>query len=138
MVDIQLKMSRDGMTANDLLVWIVNVFDLTFSEWDRQIDRMELGVDFPVGFSDSSYILVARNKAIEEEGSSSFHLFSFAEPFDGGVWLSILGAIIFTGLVYRLVSITYTADQVTIPGKLFSTNKLMLTFLSTPDTNNNI
>lgn len=97
-------------TTDELLTWAVDVYDFSFSEWDRTIDRIKMGVDFPYGFSDSSTILIARNTAEDE---STFHVFSFLAPFDFDVWGSLVATIVFTGLVYRCISRTYSIGQST-------------------------
>ena len=97
-------------TINDLLLWTVNAYDFSFAEWDRSIDRMKLGIDFPTGFRDSSTILIALTT---DDDEANFHIFSFLQPFDWSVWLSIVITIIFTGLVYRLSSHIYKIEQST-------------------------
>lgn len=102
---------KPNATTNELLVWTVNAYDFSFSGWDHSIERMQLGVDFPMGFADSSTILITRNSAADD---NDFNFFSFLQPFDWTVWVSILVTIIFTGLVYRWVSKTYSIGQSTM------------------------
>ncbi|KAL7539943.1 hypothetical protein ACHAXR_009731 [Thalassiosira sp. AJA248-18] len=98
-------------TFDDLLSWAAYAYDFSFAEWDRTIERMQLGLDFPAGFSDSSTILIGRNTNDDEP---SFRVFSFMQPFDWTVWVSILATTIFTGLAYKLVSKTYYIGQTTM------------------------
>ena len=102
-----------NVTADTVLPWTVNTYnDVSFAEWDRTIERMKLGVDFPMGFSDSSTILIARSS--NDGTKSTFQVFSFLQPFDWTVRISIVGTVIFTGLVYRWVSKTYSIGQSTM------------------------
>lgn len=102
---------KHNKTTNELLEWAVDVYDFSFSQWDRTADRMKLGVDFPAGFSDSSTILIARDTGKDK---TSFNAFSFLRPFNWAVWISIVGTVIFTGLIYRWVSKVYSVGQSTL------------------------
>jgi Ligand-gated ion channel len=94
--------TTDGnMTWSDLLLWELYHFDISADYWGRSTERMGRGVSFPRGWYDGSVILVqsvARNK-VDDDVS----LWSFLLPFDRWVWFSIIGAIVFTGLMYLVL-----------------------------------
>jgi hypothetical protein len=93
-----LSAAVDGnKTWTDLLEWEIDHFDIAAEYWGRSEARMALGISFPKGWYDGSIIL-AQTKDTSNQDNSSF--WSFLLPFDGKVWLAIIAAILFTGLMY--------------------------------------
>jgi Ligand-gated ion channel len=84
-------------TWSDLLVWETEHFDISADYWGRSTERMGRGVSFPRGWYDGSVILA---QSVAPTGSKEVSLWSFLLPFDRWVWVAIIGAIIFTGLMY--------------------------------------
>lgn len=92
--------TKDGnKTWTDLLVWETDHFDIAADYWGRSTVRMGLGISFPKGWYDGSIILAQSNTASEDD----FSIWAFLLPFDVGVWLLIILAIFFTGLMYFLL-----------------------------------
>lgn len=99
---------QPNATVADLLLWSVNAYDISFSEWDRSIDRMKLGVNFPPGFTDTSLILIG-NKSMEDK--SSFKLLSYMQPFNWYVWAAIVVTVFVTGMIYRVLHKIYYIER---------------------------
>lgn len=87
-------------TWTDLLLWGTDYFDVYADWYARTIDRLHMGVTFPEGFYDSSYLLVAIDEQPEE---ASINLWQWLEPFDTSVWYCIIATIIFSGVLYQLL-----------------------------------
>lgn len=99
---------QPNASVDDLLLWAVNTYDFTFTEWDRTIERMKLGIDFPTGFTDTSTILIADNSDVDKR---TFNPFSFLQPFNIFVWLAIILTIALTAFVYRSLKKIYNANE---------------------------
>ena len=87
-------------TWSDLLLWELHHFDISADYWGRSTERMGRGVSFPKGWYDGSVVLV---QSVAAYKSKDVSLWSFLLPFDGYVWMAIMGAIIFTGLMYLVL-----------------------------------
>jgi len=83
-------------------MWSMETFDISIEKWgQKSIDRMALGASFPVGFFDSS--LVLGEIFLPSQTTRHVDLWSFLDPFEAGLWLSILATVIFSGMVYWLI-----------------------------------
>lgn len=83
----------------DVLYDSVVNYDFSFAEWVHNQERRIRGISFPVGWYDSSTILV-QNQVKEEV---IFDLFAFLRPFSNQVWGMIMGVFILSGLLYWLI-----------------------------------
>ena len=90
----------ENMTWTDSLLWQVHHFDISADYWGSNADRLARGVAFPRGWYDGQVVLVQSMTGRSEDEISWW---SFLLPFDRNVWLAIVGAIIFTGLMYLLL-----------------------------------
>lgn len=45
-------------TWTELLLWMTENFDISVEWWAKTLERLKLGVNFPEGWYDCSYILV--------------------------------------------------------------------------------
>jgi hypothetical protein len=94
------SMIDGNRTWSDLLLWELEHFDISADYWGRSTERMGRGVSFPKGWYDGSVVLV---QSVAPYLSKEVSLWSFLLPFDRNVWMAIVGAIIFTGLMYLLL-----------------------------------
>jgi Ligand-gated ion channel len=85
-------------TWTDVLQWEVENFDISVDTWYRSADRISLGISFPQGWFDSSIILAGT-----EDTSDRVDIWGFLIPFEWSVWLSIAGAIFFSGFVFFIL-----------------------------------
>lgn len=93
-----LDSAIDGnRTWSDLLRWELDHFDISADYWGRSTERMAQGVSFPKGWYDGNVVLV---QSVARYQTDNVSFWSFLLPFDRYVWVSIVGAIIFTGLMY--------------------------------------
>jgi hypothetical protein len=83
-------------SSTDMLEWEVETFDIAADYWSRSVDRMSRGISFPQGWYDGSFILATSESPADDE----FNLWSFLLPFEPTVWVAILGAIFFSGIIY--------------------------------------
>ena len=96
-----LDSTVDGnYTWSDFLLWELHHFDISADYWGRSSERMGRGVSFPKGWYDGSVVLV---QSVAPYISQEVSLWSFLLPFDRYVWMSIAGAIVFTGLMYLVL-----------------------------------
>ena len=96
------NIATDGnKTWTDILLWSIEVFDISMEKWGQSIDRMALGVSFPVGFFDSS--LVIGELYQPNQSKPKVDLWSFLKPFAAHLWLTIVATVIVSGLVYWLL-----------------------------------
>jgi Ligand-gated ion channel len=94
------SMVDGNKTWSDLLLWELDHFDISADYWGRSTERMARGVSFPKGWYDGSVVLV---QSVAPYKSKDVSLWSFLLPFDRYVWLAIVGAIVFTGLMYLVL-----------------------------------
>ena len=92
-------------TWSDLLEWEVQTYDVAMGKWDRTASRIANKIAFPIGWYDSSIILV---QSVQDDGDS-LNIWSFLLPFEMGVWGLILAAIVVSGLLYFLLERMDTA-----------------------------
>ena len=81
----------------DMLVWIVDYYDVAVWWWFALYSREALGVSFPKGWYDGSIIIIAKQET--ENYFDTFSPFSWSKPFTPGVWLFLLATMIVTGIV---------------------------------------
>jgi len=91
---------NQNKTWTDLLKWATDTYDIAMAEWDRTATRLSMEMTFPVGFSDSSIILVQLNKT---KSLNWNQIWTFLLPFQGAVWWMILVALFASGVLYYLV-----------------------------------
>ena len=97
-------------TWTELVAWAVEVFDVSVDWWNHTPERLKMGIGFPEGFVDASYIMVGIKQ--DEDGDSSSSDGSFAEkydflwawtqPFSTTVWLFICITIIVSAILYTM------------------------------------
>lgn len=95
--------ATQGKTWTDLLLWEINNFDLAVDYWARSAERMAMGVSFPHGWYDGSIVLAFMQSGNGQNHDETVNLWSFLQPFEASVWLAIVAAIVFTGIVYFLL-----------------------------------
>lgn len=112
--------SVDGnKTWSDMLVWEVNNFDIAADYWGRSEIRIARGVSFPTGWYDGSIILATSVEPDDDTGFTS--LWGFLDPFDLQVWIAIIGAIIFTGLMYFVLErLNSASDELALEENLMA------------------
>lgn len=89
-------------TFTELLAWSAEFFDVSAFWWDNTVERLQLGLSFPDGYVDGSFILVGVESANVEE---SINLWAWLKPFDPSVWVLILITIFFSGCMYQLLEV---------------------------------
>ena len=89
-----------NMTWTDSLVWQVHHFDISADYWGSNSERLGRGISFPRGWFDGDVVLV---QSVAGYNTDSISLWSFLLPFDRNVWFAIVGAIIFTGMMYLVL-----------------------------------
>jgi hypothetical protein len=94
------SMIDGNYTWTDLLLWELHHFDISADYWGRSTERMGRNVAFPKGWYDGSVVLV---QSIANHETEDVSLWSFLKPFDRNVWITIIAAIIFTGLMYLIL-----------------------------------
>jgi len=93
----------------DVLLDAVERYDFSFAEWVHNQERRRLGISFPVGWFDSSTILV-QNKV---ETVAVLELAAFLRPFSVEVWYLICAVIFYSGVVYWFIDkIEYPNDKI--------------------------
>jgi hypothetical protein len=98
-LDIEKDINK---TWTDILLWGVEVYDISVEVWGKSLARQALGVSFPAGWYDSSATFV-EHIAESERVKKVVNIWAFLDPFTYSVWLSILAFIVITGLVYWLL-----------------------------------
>ncbi|KAL3773108.1 hypothetical protein ACHAWO_008703, partial [Cyclotella atomus] len=87
---------QPNATADDILLWTVNAYDVSLTMWDATLNRLKLGITFPGKFVDTSTVLVATNADSREQ--ISFDAFAFLKPFSIWVWVCTIITIVFTSM----------------------------------------
>lgn len=105
---------QPNATFDELLLWTVNAYDISWTTWDGTLARLKLGITFPGGFADTSTILVT--KSVDSKEETTFDPFSFLKPFNWIVWICTIVTIIFTALMYRFIQQIYDAQEQTNHG----------------------
>jgi len=95
--------SAQGKTWTDLLLWSIETYDVSARWWLHIPDRIAKGVSFPRGWYNSDVIIIARKDEDTFFEHSVFHPFSWSRPFTAGVWLSLLGTLIVTGVLFGYI-----------------------------------
>jgi hypothetical protein len=85
-------------TWADILLWSIEVYDVSAEIWGRSIERIGLGVSFPVGWYDSSIVFVDHLEVGETQ--EVINIWAFLTPFNTAVWFINFAFVIFTGLLY--------------------------------------
>jgi Ligand-gated ion channel len=98
-LDIEKDVNK---TWTDILLWGVEVFDISVEVWGKSLARQALGVSFPTGWYDSSATFV-EHIAESEQLKKVVNIWAFLDPFSYSVWLAIMAFIVVTGLVYWLL-----------------------------------
>ncbi|CAB9506831.1 receptor subunit 1 [Seminavis robusta] len=89
-----------GKTWTNLLLWGTDYFDVYCDWYAKTLARLKLGISFPEGFYDSSYILVG---VAEAPPDNSINLWQWLEPFDTQVWICIVITIIGSGVLHQIL-----------------------------------
>ena len=84
-------------TWSDLLIWLVDSYDVAVWWWFALHSREALGASFPTGWYDGSIIIVAKQES--ENFFDTFSPFSWSKPFTPGVWALLTLTMIVTGII---------------------------------------
>jgi len=99
----------NNKTWTDLLVWVTDHYDVAADIWGRSTLRKSKGISFTENYFDNSIIIVQRS---DNKFSSRNRLWSFFDPFDKWVWITIGAFIFLTGFLYTFLEwLDHNADQ---------------------------
>ncbi|CAE7508392.1 GRID1 [Symbiodinium sp. CCMP2456] len=85
-------------------------FDLvTYAYWFITPERMSIGAYSPYGILDAVYWAVVMEET--KDAIDLEEIFSFLTPFSGAVWLSFLGLMVATGLMYRVLEVGRNSED---------------------------
>jgi hypothetical protein len=108
-------------TWNDLLAWGTESYDINADWWVSTIERLRVGIGFPEGFVDASFILVGTKKDHEHESSKKADFWTWLEPFDHYLWIAIAVTVLISGALYEIVERNDPArdakSRMWVPGK---------------------
>jgi hypothetical protein len=90
-------------TWTELLGWAVESYDVSADWWVHSAERYKIGVTFPDGFVDSSYILVGFKEDDDGGSSKKADFWTWLEPFDLDLWIAIFVTFIISGALYEVV-----------------------------------
>ncbi|CAB9526101.1 receptor ionotropic, NMDA 1 [Seminavis robusta] len=93
--------SSYNMTWTELLLWIVENYDLSMGHFDHTVERMEGGVTFPEPWYDDSMILIDRQRSLRE--TNDVDPLNWTKPFEPAVWGMIVLTVVLSGLVYQFI-----------------------------------
>lgn len=94
--------TTDGnRTWTDILLWSIQVADISMEVWGHGNNRLAMGVSFPTGFFDHS--LVLGELVTPSQVKRVVDLWSFLKPFGAKLWVTILATVVGTGLVYYML-----------------------------------
>ena len=105
--------SVQGKTWTDLLLWSIGTYDVSARWWLHIPTRIAAGVSFPRGWYNADVIIIARK---DESFFEDLRLFSWSRPFTAGVWLSLFGTLIVTGVLFA-----YLENKKLLSGTSFRT-----------------
>ena len=88
-------------TWTDILLWSIELFDISMGKWGQSVDRMALGVSFPVGYFDGSLVLGELYQP--SQSTRQVDVWSFLKPFGGMLWNTIVLTVIGSGLIYWMI-----------------------------------
>jgi Ligand-gated ion channel len=92
-----LDMKEDvNKTWTDILLWGIEVYDISIEAWGNSVARKAMGVSFPAGFYDSSAAFAELLQS--DQTRKVINLWAFLNPFRMDVWGCILGIVLLTGL----------------------------------------
>jgi hypothetical protein len=98
-LDLQHDVNK---TWTDILLWAIEVYDISVEVWGKSLPRMSSGVSFPAGWYDSSATF-AESIDKSDQVEKVVNIWAFFAPFSYFVWIAILSSIFITGLVYWLL-----------------------------------
>jgi len=85
-------------TFTDLAVWATKTYDIAATWIVHTSERGALGISYPLGWYDSSLIIIgSKNKRSD---TSRFSFKSWTTPFSGGVWLMLIVTLVITGIFF--------------------------------------
>lgn len=87
--------SEYGLTFSEMVLDIVQAHDVAGWWFMKTPDRQAAGIAFPRGYVDASLLVTT----MVEEGRR-FSYFSFLYPFDFKLWICIVGAMLFSSVIY--------------------------------------
>ncbi|CAB9498091.1 receptor ionotropic, delta [Seminavis robusta] len=88
----------ENRTYTQLLLWSTEYYDVSADWWTETLARLRLGLAFPHGWYDASYILVGAEQEHEEH---QINLWGWTQPFEAPVWGSIAATIVLSGVIYQ-------------------------------------
>jgi hypothetical protein len=94
-LDIQQDVNK---TWTDILLWGIEVYDISVEAWGNSVARKAMGVSFPAGFYDSSAAFAELLQS--DQTRKVVNLWAFLSPFRMDVWGWILGIFLITGLTF--------------------------------------
>ena len=101
-------------TWTELVAWAVEVYDVSVDWWNHSPERLKMGIGFPEGFVDASYIMVGIKQDGDDDSSSSSSssggtfaekydfLWAWTQPFSTTVWLFICLTIVVSAILYTM------------------------------------
>jgi Ligand-gated ion channel len=95
-LDLQTDVNK---TWTDILLWAIEVYDISVEVWGRSLPRISSGVSFPAGWYDSSATFAEHIKK-SDQVKKVVNIWAFLAPFTYSVWIAILASILLTGIVY--------------------------------------
>jgi len=93
----------ENHTYTDLLEWGTDHYDVVADWHNRDASRLKLGIGFPEGFVDASYIMIQKKSSNQKQkGGAVINWWSWKEPFSSDVWMSIALTIIVSAIFYTI------------------------------------
>ena len=102
----------ENRTWTDLLEWGVEAYDVSVDWWIHSSERLKVGIGFPAGFVDASYILISLDENDSDDGSSQLEkdLWSWTKPFSKNLWIAIALTVILTATIYAVLEAWETSS----------------------------
>jgi len=91
----------ENKTYTNLVQWGSDSYDVMVDWWNTSVERLQMGIGFPEGFYDASYILIGLQGG--DDSSTKVDLFNFLRPFSMTLWWAILGTTIVSILAYMVI-----------------------------------
>lgn len=89
------------LTYTEMASVATTKYDLSLDWWLQTPERLKIGLRWPFAFMDLS--VIAAKRATLKQPSFWSNFLSFGLPFDGSLWLTIIGVVVVTALVLAFV-----------------------------------
>jgi Ligand-gated ion channel len=104
-------------TWTDILSWATHTFDISMERWAQTIERLAIPTSFPISWYDNSIVLGELVKP-SSKSKPVFDVWSFLDPFQLTLWVSLLCCIAITGIVYYILELwNANADEMDLECK---------------------